>query len=264
MLNTIYHLDKSPGNIPYSVYEEMVSPRGKYRPEVRTAVPTAVGDSYKGQPIIGASPKLFGLTEEGTPSEVPFEYKPGKKYEIAEGKVYGANRFEAVIGSDMTQLTGLKIGTVFQATHGMPLPTEKPDIHEEKWTVVGVMKPTHTAADRCVYIPLQSFYCIFEHEAGLQAISQVHAGLTASQIASDQARAAKSAATQPAGDDEPHHYTPDGSSFNLTLPQERMGNLRDPGQDPRHGFQRDDHDLRIPERQRCRRGQPRHHDAAVF
>ncbi len=54
---------------------------------MRTAVPTAVGDSYKGQPIIGALPKLFGLTEEGTPSEVPFEDKPGK-YEIAEGKVY--------------------------------------------------------------------------------------------------------------------------------------------------------------------------------
>ena len=219
VLNTVYHLDKSPGNIPYSIYEEMVRPTGKYRPEVRTAVPTAVGDSYKGQRIIAASPKLFGFTEEGKPSDVPFEYKPGKTYQIAPGgKVYAANRFEAVVGSDFTRLTGLKIGDQFQATHGLPQPNEVPDIHAEKWTVVGQMLPTHTAADRCVFIPLQTFYCIAEHEKGLQAQSQIRAGQTSSQIATEQAKAA---ASQPA-DEEPHHYTmnPDGS-FNLTLPKDQ-------------------------------------------
>src|SRR4051812_7300889 len=85
VLNTVYHLDRSPGNIPYSIYEEMASPRGRYRSEVRTAVPTAVGDSYKGQRIIGAPPKLFGITDEGKPSDVPFQYRPGKSYEMADG-----------------------------------------------------------------------------------------------------------------------------------------------------------------------------------
>src|SRR5450755_2760760 len=27
VMNSVYHVDKSPGNIPYSVYEEMLNPR---------------------------------------------------------------------------------------------------------------------------------------------------------------------------------------------------------------------------------------------
>jgi putative ABC transport system permease protein len=215
VLNTVYHLDQSPGNIPYSIYEEMASPRGKFRPEVRTAVPTAVGDSYKGLRIVGASPKLFGFTEEGKRSDLPFEYRPGKTFEMSQGNVYAANKFEAVIGSDVPRLTGLKLGEKFQATHGLPQPNENPDIHEEQWTVVGVMKPTHTAADRCLHIPLMTFYCIFEHEKGLEAQAAVRQGMSSLEIASKNARAA----TQPQ-EEEPKHYTlnPDGT-INLTLPK---------------------------------------------
>jgi len=211
VLNTVYHLDQSPGNIPYSLFEEMAKPRGVYRGQVRTAVPTAVGDSYKGQRIIGAPPRLFGLDDSGQPLEVPFEYRPGKKYEIADGKVYAANKFEAVIGSEIPRLTGLKPGDKFQATHGMPQPNEKPDIHDEQWTVVGVMKPTHTSADKCLYIPLTSFYCIFEHEKGLKAQAQIKAGEDPSKVASP----------QKGEEEEAKHYTlnADGT-IDLTLPKE--------------------------------------------
>src|SRR5678815_168600 len=45
VLNTAYHIDKSPGVVPYSMYETI---RGEeYRRMVRLAVPFAVGDSYK-------------------------------------------------------------------------------------------------------------------------------------------------------------------------------------------------------------------------
>src|SRR5580704_14178463 len=46
VLNTVYHLDKSPGNIPYSLYEDMIR---KYHGDVRIAVPYVVGDTYKGK-----------------------------------------------------------------------------------------------------------------------------------------------------------------------------------------------------------------------
>src|SRR5437763_4177001 len=127
VLNTVYHLDQSPGNIPYSLFEEMAKPRGIYRPQVRTAVPTAVGDSYKGQRIVGAPPRLFGLDDSGQPLEVPFDYRPSRRYEMAEGKVYASNQFEAVVGSDIPRLTGLNLGDTFHATHAMPTPDETPD-----------------------------------------------------------------------------------------------------------------------------------------
>lgn len=64
VLNTVYHIDRSPGNIPYSLYEEFLhSPQ--YRSAVRIAVPYVVGDSYKGLRIVGTLPKLFGLDDQG-------------------------------------------------------------------------------------------------------------------------------------------------------------------------------------------------------
>jgi putative ABC transport system permease protein len=44
------------------------------------------------------------------------------------------------------------------------------------WKIVGVLAPTHTAIDRCVYIPLLSFYTIAEHGAGLVAQAKIRAG----------------------------------------------------------------------------------------
>jgi putative ABC transport system permease protein len=60
----------------------------------------------------------------------------------------------------------------------MPTPSEVPDVHDELWEVVGVMKPTHTAADRGLYIPLLTFYSIAEHEVGLAAHAQARQGQT--------------------------------------------------------------------------------------
>lgn len=147
-LNTVYQLDKSPGNIPYSLYETMQRDP-QYRANIRTAVPTAVGDSYMNRRIVGTLPRMFGLNDDGTPvpADRAFEYRPGRKYEVADGRIFAANKFEAVIGSEIPKLTGLKLGDEFQVTHGMPQPGETPDIHKPKWKVVGVLKPTHTASD---------------------------------------------------------------------------------------------------------------------
>src|SRR5579864_9431116 len=66
VMNTIYHIDKSPGNIPYWVYEAFNAPRPppgskefNFHKHVRVAVPTAVGDTYQGRPIVGTLPKMF-------------------------------------------------------------------------------------------------------------------------------------------------------------------------------------------------------------
>ena len=70
-LNTVYHLDKSPGNIAYSLYEKMLRDPA-YRPLVRIAVPTAVGDSYKNRRIVGASDPIGGypVDRPASPADV--------------------------------------------------------------------------------------------------------------------------------------------------------------------------------------------------
>src|SRR5262245_3916962 len=96
VLNTVYQMDVSPGNIPYSLYEQLMTDR-KYRADIRIAVPTAVGDTYKGQRIVATMPKFFGVDDEGNalPEDKVLEYRPDRKYEIAQGKVFAPNRFEA-------------------------------------------------------------------------------------------------------------------------------------------------------------------------
>src|SRR4051812_18489613 len=111
-INTVYHLDRSPGNIPYSYYEALLhDPRSPRRPhpQAKIAVPYVVGDTYKGRRIVGTLPKLFGFDDEGNPlpPELTIEYRPGRKYELAQGRVFHARKFEAVLGSDVPRLTGL-------------------------------------------------------------------------------------------------------------------------------------------------------------
>ncbi len=190
VLNTIYHLDVSPGNIPYSLYEDMAtgrptSPDGKknpFRGLVQWAVPYAVGDSYQGRRIVGTTAQLFGLDDSGAPlpaEKIP-EYRGGERYTFADGRAFNPHKFEAVVGSEVAAHTGLKVGATFHATHGFPGPNDIPDIHEETWTVVGVLNETHTANDKVLFIPLTTFYAIFEHEAGLEAINNIKGAAAAS------------------------------------------------------------------------------------
>ncbi|MDW8263655.1 MAG: hypothetical protein RMJ35_14090 [Phycisphaerales bacterium] len=63
VMNTVYHIDRSPGNIPYSLYTDLIA-GGKYFNFARTAIPMAVGDNYQGYRIVGTLPQLFGYSED--------------------------------------------------------------------------------------------------------------------------------------------------------------------------------------------------------
>ncbi len=177
VLNTVYHLDQSPGTIPYSVYESLTKD-STLRRDVKIAVPFAVGDSYQGLPIVGTLPKFFGVDEAGKPlpADKVLDYRPGEKYEFAQGRAFRGATFEAVIGSEVAKRTGLKLGDTFRATHGFPGPKEKPDIHKPVWKIVGVLKPTLTANDKALFIPLESFYTLTEHDEGLVAQQAIREG----------------------------------------------------------------------------------------
>ena len=169
VMNTVYQVDQSPGVVSWAVYEDLL----RNRAAVRVAVPYAMGDSYEGHRIVGTLPKLFGVGEDGQPlpPERVLEYKVGKRYQLAQGRAFHPEKFEAVVGADVPQRTGLKLGDKFRATHGLPQPGEVAAAdheHEADWTVVGVLAPTRTAADRVIFIPMISFFAIGEHGEALE------------------------------------------------------------------------------------------------
>jgi putative ABC transport system permease protein len=119
-----------------------------------------------------------------------FQYRKDKPFEFAKGRVFQARKFEAVIGSEVAEKDHLvlydnskseeeneKLGGAFRATHGFPSPNQKPDIHKPRWHVVGILKPTHTANDRTLFVPIVSLYAISEHEKGMIAQTLVRAGI---------------------------------------------------------------------------------------
>lgn len=182
VLNVVYHMEQSQGNIPYSDYEAMLDPK-QYRADVKIAVPYCVGDTYKGiYRIVGTASKLFGINDDDgqpLPPERVMQYRLGERFKVAQGKVFNPDKFEALIGSEVARQTGLKIGDTFQATHGLsaPLPGQVPDIHPEVWTVCGILEPTYTANDRVLFIPILTFYTIGEHSKALKAQYYLNRGI---------------------------------------------------------------------------------------
>ena len=177
VLNTVYHMDVSPGNVPYAVYEALSAPNNRF---VKSAVPFGVGDTYHGHRIVGTLPKLFGIDDAGQPlaADRVIEYRPGRKFELGQGRVFAPDKFEAVIGSDVAAREKMTIGSKFKASHGQPTEGMEEHVHEHEWEVVGILKPTQTANDGVLFIPLMSFFAIDEHGKALEAQSVLRSGMT--------------------------------------------------------------------------------------
>jgi putative ABC transport system permease protein len=143
VLNAIFHLETSPGNIPWAMYEEL-----KNDERVKSAIPYATGDSYRGFRIVGTTLELFG--EEGANVGV-----------TEGGYLFEEGYAEAVVGSFVSQVTGLGVGDHFNPTHGVA--EEGGHEHSEEYTVVGVLEPTNSPLDRVVFIPIEGIFRMGGH-----------------------------------------------------------------------------------------------------
>ena len=149
VLNAIFHLEASPGNIAFADYEAI-----KRHPAVKTATPIAVGDNLRGYRLVGTVPELF----------TNVEYAPGKKFTVqSDGRVFELGADEAVAGSFAAERLGLKVGDTFHPFHGLTF-NEK-DEHAETFVVTGVLAPTNTPADRVIWIPLEGLQQMSGHDA---------------------------------------------------------------------------------------------------
>ncbi len=147
VLNTMFHVGDAGGTLPWATYE-----RAKNDKRVKYAVPYAVGDYFRGKPVVGTSTAMFEALMD--PENVPL----GKNI---NGVVFRDGvHFEAVAGSIAAAETGLRRGVKFKVTHGPEGGWE----HGEEWTVVGILRPTGTPADRAIFIPIETFYEVGDHK----------------------------------------------------------------------------------------------------
>jgi putative ABC transport system permease protein len=147
VLNTVFHLETSPGNIPWSMYTAIAA-----HPRVALAIPYAVGDNYKGYRIVGTTPQIF--TEFRYRSGQPMTIQPG-------GRIFDPAQREAVVGQYAAKKLGLKVGDTINPYHGLQY--SESQRHKDQFTVVGIMEPTNSPSDRVLWIPIEGIYRMSGH-----------------------------------------------------------------------------------------------------
>lgn len=148
VLNAIFHLEASPGNLAYADYEMI-----KRNPAVKTAIPIAVGDNLRGHRLVGTLPELFETVE----------YAPGKKFTLQPGgRIFAPDAKEAVAGSFAAERLGLKVGDTFHPFHGLTYNEQSQ--HAETYTITGILEPTNTPVDRVIWIPLHGVQTMSGHD----------------------------------------------------------------------------------------------------
>ena len=136
VLSSIYHVDIPTGNVPLNAVEKFTN-----HPQVKLAIPLALGDSWKGNRIVGTTK----------------EYLNHYEAEIANGRNW-ESEYEVVIGSSIN----LKIDAEFLGSHG--LYDGGKEHQEHKYKVVGVMHPTGSVLDRLILTDLNSVLEMHDHE----------------------------------------------------------------------------------------------------
>jgi putative ABC transport system permease protein len=151
ILNSLFHLESSPGNLSWEQYEIIQNTKG-----VKEAYPIAVGDNYLGYRLVGTDPEL--LTSH--------QWKPGQGYEVEEGgRVFSSLAKEAVVGSLVAQKVGLQVGDQFHPYHGLNFKEENK--HKDIYVVVGILEATGTPADRVIWVPIKGIQLMDGHDKSM-------------------------------------------------------------------------------------------------
>lgn len=145
VLSTVYHVNPPIENLPYRFYKEL-----QQDPRVSLAIPIAIGDTTEqgSFPIVGTLPRYFLE-----------DYAPRRKFLIRGNTL--RRPFDAIIGSRVAAINGWDIGSTFRMVHGG---ADTGHVHDEEFTVVGVLKQTGTPNDKSVFVHLDGFYLIQGHD----------------------------------------------------------------------------------------------------
>ncbi|MEX0716964.1 MAG: ABC transporter permease, partial [Planctomycetaceae bacterium] len=157
VMSTVYRLTPASDTLPYKYFKEFEND-----PLVRDAVPITVGDFTKPEegsfPIVGTNKRYF---------ELP--YAPEKSFQLKKGSNVFRDPFDAIIGHDVARTNDWTFGSQFQLVHGG---AESDHVHDEKFTVVGILAPTGTPNDKTVFLHLNGFFAIAGHDKTLREVLQ--------------------------------------------------------------------------------------------
>ena len=149
VLNTVFLKDQPIGNFSYDKVLEL-----RRSPYVAQAVPLGYGDNYRGYRLVGTEQELLQLRGVEKSSGPWLELERGRGFE---------NNYEAVIGAEVAAKTGLQLGDSFASVHGVVHNVAAKAHDQQKFTVVGILKPAHGPYDGSILVPLSSIWNMHGH-----------------------------------------------------------------------------------------------------
>lgn len=143
LLYTVFRIGDATNNISWTSYQEIAA-----HPKVDWTVPISLGDSHRGFRVLGTTPAYFEH----------YRYARNRQLVIAQGQRF-SDLYEAVIGVEVSEKLGYKIGDPIIVAHGAS------DVsfarHDDKpFRVIGILARTGTPVDRTVHISLEAIEAI--------------------------------------------------------------------------------------------------------
>jgi len=143
MLYSVFRIGDATNNVRWQSYQAIAA-----RPEIAWTIPLSLGDSHLGYPVLGTDGAYFRHFRHGRAQ--PLEFAGGAPFREI---------FETVLGADVAERLGYRLGDKIVLNHGMG------DVsvagHSDKpFTVVGILKRTGTPVDRTVHVSLAAIEAI--------------------------------------------------------------------------------------------------------
>ena len=145
ILSTIYRIDSPIENLPWRYYQEW-----RKDPRVEHVIPFNLGDTTEvgNFPIVGTTPEYFLI-----------EYADGKRFRVDNEEFTFGEPWDAVIGSQVAIKNGWEKGSKLKMIHG----GQADQLHDEEFTVQGVLAPTGTPNDKTVFVNIDGFFRLSDH-----------------------------------------------------------------------------------------------------
>jgi len=155
LLSSVFRIGHTNNGVSWQSYQYITKQRG-----VKWSIPISLGDSHKGQAVLGTTLDYFK------------HYRFAKKQPLAfeQGQAFSSIN-EVVIGSEVAKKLAYQIGDEIVISHGMGN-TSFHHHDDNPFKVVGILKPTGTPVDKTLHVPLAAIELI--HGGGHNAHDDHH------------------------------------------------------------------------------------------
>ncbi|WP_413401166.1 ABC transporter permease [Pseudoalteromonas sp. KJ71-7] len=143
LLSSVFRIGHTNNGVSWQSYQYITKQRG-----VKWSIPISLGDSHKGQAVLGTTLDYFK------------HYRFAKKQSLAfeQGQAFSSIN-EVVIGSEVASKLAYKIGDEIVISHGMGN-TSFHHHDDNPFKVIGILKPTGTPVDKTLHVPLAAIELI--------------------------------------------------------------------------------------------------------